>query len=107
MRVVGCMLLAALLAGCVLPQREDPAGTLIEQQSLGLEGGSPLQPIDVDWWKAFNDPQLDALMDEALRDSPTLAQALARVRLAQSRVQTDVAANVRVDNTAPTSALMN
>jgi efflux transporter, outer membrane factor (OMF) lipoprotein, NodT family len=93
MRVVGCMLLAALLAGCVLPQREDPAGTLIEQQSLGLEGGSPLQPIDVDWWKAFNDPQLDALMDEALRDSPTLAQALARVRLAQSRVQTDVAAN--------------
>ncbi|HKR38043.1 MAG TPA: efflux transporter outer membrane subunit [Steroidobacteraceae bacterium] len=93
MRVVGCMLLAALLAGCVLPQREDPAGTLIEQQSLGLEGGSPLQPIDVDWWKAFNDPQLDALMDEALRDSPTLAQALARVRLAQSRVQSDVAAN--------------
>ena len=92
MRTLACMLLAALLAGCVLPQREDPHGALIEQQSLGLQGGSPLQPITGDWWKAFNDPQLDALMDEALRDSPTLAQALARVRLAQSRTQAEVAA---------------
>ena len=66
---------------------------LIEQQSLGLESGSALQPIAVDWWKALNDPQLDALMEEALRDSPSLAQALARVRLAESRSQTDIAAN--------------
>ena len=93
MKIVGCALLAVLLAGCVLPQREDPNGTPIDQQSLGLEGGAALQPIAVDWWKALNDPQLDALMEEALRDSPTLAQALARVRLAQSRMQTEVAAN--------------
>jgi NodT family efflux transporter outer membrane factor (OMF) lipoprotein len=31
------------------------------------------------WWKAYGDPQLDALMDEATRDSPTLAQAEARL----------------------------
>jgi NodT family efflux transporter outer membrane factor (OMF) lipoprotein len=86
------MLVAALLTGCVLPQHEEPRGKLIEQQSLGLQGGSPLQPIAADWWKAFNDPQLDALMEDALRDNPTLAQALARVRLAQSRTQTEVAA---------------
>jgi NodT family efflux transporter outer membrane factor (OMF) lipoprotein len=92
MRIATCMLVALLLAGCVLPQREDPHATLVEQQSLGLEGGAPLQPITVDWWKAFNDPQLDALMDEALHDSPTLEQALARVRLAQSRTQADIAA---------------
>ena len=92
MRILTCILVAVLLAGCVLPQREDPHGTPIEQQSLGLEGGAPLQPIAIDWWKALNDPQLDALMDEALRDSPTLEQALARVRLAQSRTQTDIAA---------------
>jgi NodT family efflux transporter outer membrane factor (OMF) lipoprotein len=93
MRIAGCVVLAVLLAGCVLPQREDPAGTPVDPQTLGLEGGAPLQPIAVDWWKALNDPQLDALMEEALRDSPTLAQALARVRLAQSRMQTEVAAN--------------
>jgi NodT family efflux transporter outer membrane factor (OMF) lipoprotein len=31
------------------------------------------------WWKRYSDPQLDALMDEALAGSPTLAQAQARV----------------------------
>lgn len=77
MRIVTSMLVAVLLAGCVLPQREDPHGTPIEQQSLGLAEGAPLQPIAADWWKAFNDPQLDTLMDEALRDNPTLDQALA------------------------------
>src|SRR4029453_7103832 len=66
-KIVGCALLAVLLAGCVLPQREDPNGTPIDQQSLGLEGGAPLQPIAIDWWKALNDPQLDALMEKPLR----------------------------------------
>jgi|SRR5579872_7360390 len=40
-------------------------------------------PAD-DWWKAYGDPQLDALIDEALAGSPTLAQASERVRKAQS-----------------------
>ena len=36
------------------------------------------------WWSAFNDPQLDRLMQQALADNPSLAQAMARVREAQS-----------------------
>ncbi len=36
------------------------------------------------WWRAYNDPQLDALVDEALSGSPTLAQARARVAKAQA-----------------------
>lgn len=36
------------------------------------------------WWKAWGDPQLDGLISEALNDSPTLAQAEARVRTAQA-----------------------
>jgi NodT family efflux transporter outer membrane factor (OMF) lipoprotein len=35
-----------------------------------------------DWWKAYGDPQLDELIDEALKDSPTLKIADARVRAA-------------------------
>jgi NodT family efflux transporter outer membrane factor (OMF) lipoprotein len=77
----------------VTAQREEPRGTPIDTQSLGFEGGAPLEPVASDWWKAFNDPQLDALMADALRDNPSLAQSLARVRLAQSRNQADVAAN--------------
>ena len=47
--------------------------------------GTPLSPAAwprADWWTAFNDPQLDALMDEALADSPTLKVAAARTRKA-------------------------
>jgi NodT family efflux transporter outer membrane factor (OMF) lipoprotein len=36
------------------------------------------------WWSTFHDPQLDQLMGQALADNPTLVQALARVREAQS-----------------------
>jgi NodT family efflux transporter outer membrane factor (OMF) lipoprotein len=36
------------------------------------------------WWKALGDPQLDALIEEGLNGSPTLAQAAARVRTAQA-----------------------
>jgi NodT family efflux transporter outer membrane factor (OMF) lipoprotein len=40
-----------------------------------------------DWWHAYGDPQLDALIDEALRESPTLAAAQARILKAQSLAQ--------------------
>lgn len=93
MRPAGLLLVGCLLAGCVAPPREAPPGALIEPQALGLDADTALPAIAVDWWTAFGDPQLDALMAEALGDSPTLAQAMARVRLALSRVQADIAAN--------------
>lgn len=34
------------------------------------------------WWKSYGDPQLDALIDEALKDSPSLKVAAARLRAA-------------------------
>jgi NodT family efflux transporter outer membrane factor (OMF) lipoprotein len=36
------------------------------------------------WWGRYNDPQLDALMTEALQASPSLVQAEARVRKAEA-----------------------
>lgn len=36
------------------------------------------------WWQAYGDPQLDALIDEALRDSPDIAAASARLRRAEA-----------------------
>lgn len=33
-----------------------------------------------EWWKAYGDAQLDALIEEALRDSPNLAVAEARLQ---------------------------
>jgi NodT family efflux transporter outer membrane factor (OMF) lipoprotein len=36
------------------------------------------------WWKTYGDPQLDGLIEEALRDSPSLAAASARTREADA-----------------------
>jgi NodT family efflux transporter outer membrane factor (OMF) lipoprotein len=39
------------------------------------------------WWTAYGDPQLDALVDEALANSPSVATAQARIRQARGAVQ--------------------
>jgi outer membrane protein TolC len=44
-------------------------------------------PAHDDWWSAYADEQLRALIEESLRDSPTLAAAQARVRKAESLAQ--------------------
>ena len=84
MRVPALILLAAALGGCVTPQVEEPATTAIGVDSLGLAGDAAA-PATPAWWKALGDPQLDALIEEAQRHSPTLSQALARVRAAQAQ----------------------
>ncbi|MEN4904095.1 efflux transporter outer membrane subunit [Luteimonas sp. TWI1437] len=82
---------ALLLAGCASSRGLAPqltpsdADTLATGRSLA---GAPLSAADFprsDWWTAFGDPQLDALIDEALRDSPSLAAADARTRSAQAQ----------------------
>ena len=45
----------------------------------------PAQRIDEQWWTQFGNPQLDALIANALANSPTLAQAEARIRQAQEQ----------------------
>src|SRR5947207_10086315 len=44
------------------------------------------------WWKAFNDPQLEALINEALAGAPTLNIAAARTRKALAAADTTKAA---------------
>jgi NodT family efflux transporter outer membrane factor (OMF) lipoprotein len=50
---------------------------------LGLEPATRTAIAD-DWWRAFGDPQLDALVRRADRDSPTLSDALARLEHARA-----------------------
>ena len=46
----------------------------------------PAPPVAADWWKAFNDPQLDRLVAQLLAGNPTLQGALARIRAAQAEL---------------------
>lgn len=47
---------------------------------------------DDGWWRRYNDPQLNALVEEALKGSPSLAQAEARVRKARALAEQSRAA---------------
>ena len=105
-------LLAASLAGCANMHGLQPQGELTEPDRLATRhslAGVKLTPAawpQSDWWKSLGDPQLDALIDEALSGSPTLAAADARVRvaLAQAGAQ-DAARKPKVNAQAQYSGI--
>ena len=51
-----------------------------------VEKDSSIFSIAADWWKGFGDAQLNALMEQALKNNPTLHLAAARVARAQAAV---------------------
>lgn len=89
--IVATLAAAWLLAGCASSHGLAPqlaatdADTLASARSLGDGTLSAADFPRADWWTGFADPQLDALIDEALRDSPSLAAADARARSAQAQ----------------------
>lgn len=90
-RAAAPLLLALLSAACASTHRLAPAGTPADPDALHAErslAGAALSPAAFprqDWWAAFGDPQLDALVTEALDGTPSLAVADARVRQAQAQ----------------------
>jgi NodT family efflux transporter outer membrane factor (OMF) lipoprotein len=90
-RLFGLLLATTLLAGCVDAPSTVPSQTALKPQSLGLSA-APTPAIADRWWTAFGDPQLDALVDRALKGSPTLQVALARMHEAQAQLSVSRAA---------------
>ncbi len=86
-RLFSAAVAAAALSACVLPPKESPHPAPLEGTLVGLTGAAVEAAAD-GWWDSFNDPQLDRLIRAALQDSPTLAQAQARVSEALARTQT-------------------
>ena len=87
--ITACLLAAALsITGCASMKgvgsqaAVDDANRLATAKSFAGTGLSPAAWPRIDWWKQFDDPQLDRLIEEALADSPTLRVAQARVRQA-------------------------
>ena len=76
--------LTLALQGCITAPKLDQQQQTMANEHLGL-AAQVSTPIPVQaWWRAFNDPQLDRLMQQALADNPNLAQAMTRVREAQA-----------------------
>lgn len=77
------LVLSLAVAGCtnLWPQYERPA--------IELPDPVPTQkPVSIDrqWWKSYGDPQLDALVEEALANNWDLAKAAANVAEARAAV---------------------
>jgi NodT family efflux transporter outer membrane factor (OMF) lipoprotein len=85
LRKSGALLTSLLLTACVDTPPTTPQVAQLEQASLGLTGdAAPHAPRE--WWKAFNDPQVDRLAASVIANNPTLAGAMARMRAAQAEL---------------------
>ena len=90
-------LAAALwLAGCAQLPNLGPSPQPRDAESfetrIAFDAPAAQWPADR-WWVAYGDAQLDALIEEALAASPTLAAATARLRQAQAMTEVAGAAN--------------
>ena len=94
LRFAATVVSTAALAACASMDGIHTEGHLSDSSSLHAERElakittTPAAWPKTDWWTTLNDTQLDALIDEALKDNPDLASADARARSAQSQVDT-------------------
>ena len=80
------------LAGCAVgPNYQKPAVKTVAHWSEPLVGGETNRSASLaDWWKTFNDPELNSLVERAVKSNLDLHIAEARVR--EARAQYGVAA---------------
>ncbi|KRG69215.1 multidrug RND transporter [Pseudoxanthomonas dokdonensis] len=89
--LAAAMTVVMLLSGCVSTGGLAPAGqpsdadSLTASQSLSAHALSDAAFPRQDWWNALGDPQLDALINEALQGTPSLDAADARLRKARAQ----------------------
>ncbi len=97
-RRIALWLPAALISGCASTHGLQPTATLHAADSLAAEHTLADATLRADawpgrdWWTALADPQLDQLMSEGLRDSPTLKVAAARTHAALAEADVSAAA---------------
>ena len=88
LNVAAAQAFATLLAGCAVgPDYAKPDMTLPAQWTQAATDGrgpsTPAASLDA-WWRAFNDPLLDALMAEAIAGNSDVASAKAKIREARA-----------------------
>jgi len=88
---LSCNLLAlGLLAGCSSMIRVDtPASQVTAPTTFAAPAAQAAAPADADqrvWWRSWNDPQMDALIDKALAANPDIRTAKANLAAARALV---------------------
>jgi NodT family efflux transporter outer membrane factor (OMF) lipoprotein len=86
--VLACVTLT--LAGCATFSKTAPSQKMRDTRSYAAERSfeAPVTQWPTDkWWQSYADPQLDALIAEAILGSPSLASAQARMEKAEALAQ--------------------
>jgi NodT family efflux transporter outer membrane factor (OMF) lipoprotein len=88
------VLLALLAAGCTVgPDYQRPVVPVPRQWS-GAAGDKTAAPLPEQWWKAFNDPVLNRLINDAVAANLDLKQAFVRVKDARAQRWSTIAAGL-------------
>lgn len=85
--ISGLLMTGLLLAGCAVgPDYRRPEAEAPPQWSEPLAGGETNSTAQTtEWWKSFQDPELDSLIERAVRSNLDLRIAQARVREARAQ----------------------
>ncbi|MEM5430268.1 efflux transporter outer membrane subunit [Cupriavidus oxalaticus] len=90
--------------GCALIREDTAPAAQVAAEQVRLAQDSQLPQGDwpsSEWWKAYADDRLDALVARALEDSPTMAVALARVEASRAQAKlVDASTGLQVALTA-------
>jgi NodT family efflux transporter outer membrane factor (OMF) lipoprotein len=82
------------LAGCASSAGIVPHAQALAPAGLGLGGAADDAAAPAaDWWRAFGDPALNAIVERALADSPTLKVAQQRLERAAAAIESTKAAD--------------
>ncbi|MFZ4069876.1 MAG: efflux transporter outer membrane subunit [Caulobacterales bacterium] len=81
--IMGAAAAGLALAGCTTMPKEKPTAPPLPAQWSDLPTQSDAKSL-IDWWKGFNDPFLNHLVDEALREGPNAQIAALRVQEARA-----------------------
>jgi NodT family efflux transporter outer membrane factor (OMF) lipoprotein len=82
-RIVSALAASAGLAACASLDHHPLRASQIDAATLGAKPVAIEWPVE-DWWRRYDDPQLDALVADGLAGAPTLAAARARIASAEA-----------------------
>jgi len=89
-RLVFTSVITALLAGCAHMPHLGPAPAIEPVQSYDTEKSFAAPQTNwpsSQWWTSYKDPQLNELIDEAMKNSPDMIQAQAVIHTAEGYAQ--------------------
>lgn len=81
--VGACLLLGLVLSACSFAPKYERPGQDIPAAWRAVDTGT--EPLTLKWWERFNDPVLNAMVEEALRNNQDLAESLAKIASARAQ----------------------